>query len=110
MNKSVVYVDSVLSATKESGDVIKSGATIYAEIGEIVLGSKKAEKTQRTVFKSLGLFHFLSGFILLCCNTLRIFFYGNRIGPGRCRISSSCLRCGFAKVVDFSLLNNKKSS
>lgn len=74
MNKSVVYVDSVLSATKESGDVIKSGATIYAEIGEIVLGSKKAEKTQRTVFKSLGLFHFLSGFILLCCNTLRIFF------------------------------------
>ena len=54
MNKSVVYVDSVLSATKESGDVIKSGAKIYGEIGEVLLGHKKAETAVRTVFKSLG--------------------------------------------------------
>ena len=55
MNKSVVYVDSVLSAAKESGDVIKSGAKIYGEIGEVLLGHKKAETAVRTVFKSLGL-------------------------------------------------------
>ncbi|XP_046658134.1 ketimine reductase mu-crystallin-like isoform X1 [Daphnia pulicaria] len=55
MNNSVVYVDSFLSANKESGDVIKSGAQIYAEIGEVILGNKKAEITTRTVFKSLGL-------------------------------------------------------
>jgi thiomorpholine-carboxylate dehydrogenase len=54
MNNSVVYVDSFLSATKESGDVIKSGAKIYAEIGEVILGNKKAEITKRTIFKSLG--------------------------------------------------------
>lgn len=54
MNNSVVYVDSFLSANKESGDVIKSGAQIYAEIGEVILGNKKAEITTRTVFKSLG--------------------------------------------------------
>lgn len=57
MNNSVVYVDSFLSANKESGDVIKSGAQIYAEIGEIILGNKKAEITTRTVFKSLGNFN-----------------------------------------------------
>lgn len=55
MNNSVVYVDSTLSASNESGDVIKSRAAIYAEIGEVLNGNKKAEKSQRTVFKSLGI-------------------------------------------------------
>lgn len=54
MNNSTVYVDSFLSATKESGDVIKSGAKIYAEIGEVILGNKKAEINKKTIFKSLG--------------------------------------------------------
>jgi thiomorpholine-carboxylate dehydrogenase len=54
MNNSTVYVDSFLSATKESGDVIKSGAKIYAEIGEVILGTKKAEINKKTIFKSLG--------------------------------------------------------
>ncbi|XP_057379305.1 ketimine reductase mu-crystallin-like [Daphnia carinata] len=55
MNNSVVYVDSVVSATQESGDVIKSGAEIYGEIGQVVLGKVEAEISKRTVFKSLGL-------------------------------------------------------
>lgn len=59
MKTSVIYVDSIVSATQESGDVIKSGAAIYAEIGQVLLGQKKAETTQRTIFKSLGITHIL---------------------------------------------------
>lgn len=58
MNTSTVYVDSILSATKESGDIIKSGAKIYGEIGEVISGNKKAEVNQRTVFKSLGNYNY----------------------------------------------------
>ena len=56
MLNSIVYVDSITSAQAESGDVILSGAEIYAEIGQVVLGHKNAMKDQRTVFKSLGNF------------------------------------------------------
>ncbi|KAJ8318294.1 hypothetical protein KUTeg_003385 [Tegillarca granosa] len=55
MNSSTVYVDSRAAAIKESGDVILSNAEIYAEIGEVMLGTKEGEKTKTTVFKSLGL-------------------------------------------------------
>jgi len=40
---------------KESGDVILSGAPIYAEIGEIFAGLKPAPRDQTTIFKSVGL-------------------------------------------------------
>jgi len=39
----------------ESGDILLSGATIYAELGEILAGSKPKPSSGNTVFKSLGL-------------------------------------------------------
>jgi ornithine cyclodeaminase/alanine dehydrogenase-like protein (mu-crystallin family) len=50
-----LIVDSREAVLKESGDVILSNAPIYAEIGEILAGRKKAPAAATTVFKSLGL-------------------------------------------------------
>ena len=51
----VVIVDSREAATKESGDVILSGAEVYAEIGELILGRVAHPPEGATVvFKSLG--------------------------------------------------------
>lgn len=55
MRQAVVYVDSTEGARTESGDVIISGAPIYAEIGEVVLGTKENRRSDTTVFKSLGM-------------------------------------------------------
>jgi ornithine cyclodeaminase/alanine dehydrogenase-like protein (mu-crystallin family) len=56
MASSVLVVDSREAAVKESGDVILSGASIYAEAGEIFAGTKpKPAAGRTTVFKSLGL-------------------------------------------------------
>ena len=51
----VVVVDSYEGARSESGDVILSGITLYAELGEILNGSKPARANETTVFKSLGM-------------------------------------------------------
>jgi thiomorpholine-carboxylate dehydrogenase len=50
-----VVVDSREAAMVESGDVLLSGATIYAELGEILAGKKPKPSAETTVFKSLGL-------------------------------------------------------
>ena len=50
-----IIVDSREAALKESGDVILSSATIYAEAGEIFAGAKASLISETTVFKSLGL-------------------------------------------------------
>jgi thiomorpholine-carboxylate dehydrogenase len=50
-----LFVDSRASALAESGDVILSGAAIYAEIGEVLAGRVPAHSEDTTVFKSLGL-------------------------------------------------------
>ena len=50
-----VIVDSYAGARKESGDVILSGATPFAELGEILNGIKRVEAGRTTVFKSLGM-------------------------------------------------------
>ncbi|XP_048351290.1 ketimine reductase mu-crystallin isoform X2 [Sphaerodactylus townsendi] len=55
MRDSVLYVDSKEAALRESGDVILSGAKIFAELGEVLLGTKPALCEQTTVFKSLGM-------------------------------------------------------
>jgi thiomorpholine-carboxylate dehydrogenase len=56
MKASTLVVDSREAAVKESGDVILSGASIYAEAGEIFAGAKpKPAPGRTTVFKSLGL-------------------------------------------------------
>ncbi|XP_061455186.1 ketimine reductase mu-crystallin isoform X2 [Rhineura floridana] len=55
MKNSGLYVDSREAALRESGDVILSGAKIFAELGEVVLGTKPALCEKTTVFKSLGM-------------------------------------------------------
>ena len=47
----ILIVDSREAVLKESGDVILSGATIYAEIGEIFAGIKPAPTAATTIFK-----------------------------------------------------------
>jgi ornithine cyclodeaminase/alanine dehydrogenase-like protein (mu-crystallin family) len=51
----VLVVDSREAVLQESGDVIGSRASIYAEAGEIFAGAKSAPTTQTTIFKSVGL-------------------------------------------------------
>ncbi len=50
-----LIVDSREAVLKESGDVILSRAHIYAEIGELLAGTKALPPPQTTVFKSVGL-------------------------------------------------------
>ena len=53
--RNVVVADSRESARTESGDVILSGAKVYAELGEILAGSRPAPAAGATViFKALG--------------------------------------------------------
>jgi len=52
---STLIVDSREAALKESGDVILSGAAIFAEAGELFAGTKWPAHGATTVFKSLGL-------------------------------------------------------
>jgi len=51
----VVFVDSREGAMKESGDVILSGAKIYAELGEALAGKVSQRTSETTIFKSLGM-------------------------------------------------------
>jgi ornithine cyclodeaminase/alanine dehydrogenase-like protein (mu-crystallin family) len=51
----VVFVDSREGAMKESGDVILSGAKIYAELGEALAGKVPPRAKETTIFKSLGM-------------------------------------------------------
>jgi thiomorpholine-carboxylate dehydrogenase len=51
----VVVVDSYQGARSESGDVILSRITPYAELGEILNGNKSTRANETTVFKSLGM-------------------------------------------------------
>ena len=51
----VIFVDSREGALKESGDVILSGAKIYAELGEALGGKVPPRANETTIFKSLGM-------------------------------------------------------
>jgi ornithine cyclodeaminase/alanine dehydrogenase-like protein (mu-crystallin family) len=51
----VIFVDSREAAMKEAGDVILSGAKIYAELGEALAGKIPIRASERTIFKSLGM-------------------------------------------------------
>jgi ornithine cyclodeaminase/alanine dehydrogenase-like protein (mu-crystallin family) len=46
---------NIQGALKESGDVILSGAKIYAELGEALAGKVPARANATTIFKSLGM-------------------------------------------------------
>jgi ornithine cyclodeaminase/alanine dehydrogenase-like protein (mu-crystallin family) len=50
-----VFVDSRDGAMQESGDIILSGAKIYAEIGEALAGKVPSRANEITIFKSLGM-------------------------------------------------------
>jgi ornithine cyclodeaminase/alanine dehydrogenase-like protein (mu-crystallin family) len=56
LQRARVYVDSREAALKESGDVIAAGK-IFAEIGEVVAGTREGRQSTEevTLFKSLGL-------------------------------------------------------
>lgn len=56
LRRALVYVDSREAAMQESGDVIAAGE-IFAEIGEVVSGTKPGRRSPEeiTLFKSLGL-------------------------------------------------------
>jgi thiomorpholine-carboxylate dehydrogenase len=51
----VVIVDSYEGARNEAGDVVLSGITPYAELGEVINGTKAVRATETTIFKSLGM-------------------------------------------------------
>jgi thiomorpholine-carboxylate dehydrogenase len=55
LRHSRIYVESREAAMKESGDVIAAGH-VYAEIGEVVAGSKRGRESgeEITLFKSVG--------------------------------------------------------
>ena len=48
-------MDSREAAAVEAGDVILSGAKIYAEAGELLAGNATIASGSTTVFKSLGM-------------------------------------------------------
>jgi len=56
LRKARIYVESREPATKESGDIIAAGKKIFAEIGEVVAGSKNGRDSEDeiTLFKSVG--------------------------------------------------------
>lgn len=55
LHKARIYVESREAAMKESGDIIAAGQ-IYAEIGEVIAGSKNGRESEQqiTLFKSVG--------------------------------------------------------
>lgn len=53
--RGAVIVDSCDAAAQESGDILLAGAAIYAELGELLAGTKPLPQSEITVFKSLGL-------------------------------------------------------
>jgi ornithine cyclodeaminase/alanine dehydrogenase-like protein (mu-crystallin family) len=55
LRKARIYVESREAATKESGDIIAAGE-IFAEIGEVVAGSKPGRQSDEeiTLYKSVG--------------------------------------------------------
>ena len=55
LRKARIYVESREAAMKESGDIIAAGQ-VFAEIGEVVAGSKNGRKSDEeiTLFKSVG--------------------------------------------------------
>jgi len=51
----LLFVDSREGALRESGDILLSGAKIYAELGEALAGKVPPQTEETTVFKSLGM-------------------------------------------------------
>ena len=59
MQGSLVLVDSREAALKEAGDILLSGASVFAEVGEVICGKTKLPPVPQCgkkflLFKSLG--------------------------------------------------------
>jgi thiomorpholine-carboxylate dehydrogenase len=54
MQGAAIVVEQREAAEKESAEIVRSGAAIYAELGEILAGSKARPPQSKTVYKSLG--------------------------------------------------------
>ena len=52
--RGAVVVESREAALAESGDILMAKAPIYAELGELLAGTKPLPRARHTVFKSLG--------------------------------------------------------
>lgn len=50
----VIVVESREAALHESGEIIQSGAAIYAELGEVLAGTKPKPEGRTIIYKSLG--------------------------------------------------------
>lgn len=50
-----VVVESREAALRESGDILLSHASIDAELGELLAGTKQIDRSRTTVYKSLGI-------------------------------------------------------
>ena len=50
-----IVVESREAALRESGDILKSGASVYAELGELLTGSVSLPTGRRIVYKALGI-------------------------------------------------------
>ena len=50
-----IVVESRASALVESGDILLSGASIYAELGELLADPLRPKPAGRLVYKSLGI-------------------------------------------------------
>jgi ornithine cyclodeaminase/alanine dehydrogenase-like protein (mu-crystallin family) len=55
MHGAFVVADSREAVLREAGDVLLSGATVEAELGEVLAGEKPAPPGMRTVFESVGI-------------------------------------------------------
>lgn len=53
--KNIILVESREAASQESGNILVSGATIHAELGEVLAGTASVDATQTTVFISVGI-------------------------------------------------------
>ena len=53
--RNIVVVDSREAVLRESGDVLLSGAEIYAELGEVLAGTRPVRRGATTVFESVGI-------------------------------------------------------
>ena len=53
--RNLVVVDSRDAVVRESGDVLLSGAKIYAELGEVLAGSKPVPRRETSIFESVGI-------------------------------------------------------
>ncbi len=55
MQSGAVVVESRAAALQESAEILRSGAQIYAELGELLAGAAIKPVGQTTIFKSLGI-------------------------------------------------------